>query len=143
MLAPGANGTIRVMVSAESELLNPPLCGCSGGTSSVVPWTVTMHGVPAGAHVAGSLTTTFRIGKPVLARKSAKPTGTGKIDMSITRKRSRVTGEPVMLVNRLLMSSVPRFELLAGSGVGSRTRFGGDAAPIVLSSRKPGIVLFR
>src|SRR5712664_1067287 len=93
-LAPGANGVPRVMVPAESELLNPPPFGCAGDTSSVVPCTVIVHGVAKGVHVTGSLMPLTTTSGEVLARKSAKPDGAEKVVKSTTRKRRRVIGEP-------------------------------------------------
>src|ERR1043165_7681436 len=79
----------------------------------------------------------------VIARRSAKPGGTGKVEISITRKRSRVTGAPVLLTIRRRMSNVPRVEVAALPGVKSRTRVG--AAPLVAgaSSKNPGSVELR
>src|SRR6185503_9944818 len=65
--------------------------------------------------------------------------GTGKVEISTTRKRRRVTGNPVTLTTRLRMSSVPKVELLAGSDVKSRARFGKDALPVVASRFRTSI----
>ena len=64
----------------------------------------------------------------VRGRKSANPLGAGKVVMSMTRNRSLVTDPPEVLVNLLLISSVPKVELFGGSLVKSRTRFGDTAA---------------
>src|SRR5262245_4348809 len=73
----------------------------------------------------------------VLGRMSAIPEGAGNVVRSITRKRRRVTLPPVLFVNVRRMSSVPKVELLGGSLVKSRTRFGGDALATHVSSRAP------
>src|SRR5678815_3884256 len=71
----------------------------------------------------------------VRGRKSAKPEGAGNVVTSITRNRSLVTFPPVLFTKRRRRSSVPKVELLAGSEVKSRTRFGGFEAATVASSR--------
>ena len=55
--------------------------------------------------------------------------GAGNVVKSTIRKRKRVTFPPVLLITVLRISRVPKVELLIGSEVKSRTRFGGDAAP--------------
>jgi hypothetical protein len=59
------------------------------------------------------------------------------------RKRRRVTGNPVALTTRLRISSVPNVELLAGSEVKSRTRFGADVLPTVPSRFRTGMSALR
>src|SRR6185436_15780011 len=139
MLAPLASGVPSVIVPALMELLNPPPLGCDGGCSSVVPCTLTVHGVVAtpfdARHVAASVmpATTTRV--DVLGRMSAMPDGAGNVVMSMTRKRRRVTAPPVLLTKRRRRSSVPNVELFAGSLVKSRTRFGGLLDDTFASSR--------
>src|SRR5215216_6370851 len=129
MLAPLASGVASVTVCADSDELNPPPFGCDGGCSSAVPWTVTLL-VPL-PHGGRSTVTTTAV--EVLGRKSAMPLGAGNVVRSTTRKRKRVTLPPVLLTMVLRISRVPKVELLAISEVKSRTRFGGDAAPIQTS----------
>src|SRR5918992_5095504 len=114
MLAPAAKGVARVTVPAESDELKPPPFGCEGGCSNVVPCTVAVE-------PSVRVTTT---GPEVRGRRSAVPPGAGNVSTSATRKRSRVTGAPVLLVQVLLTESVPKVELFAGSEVKSRATFG-------------------
>src|SRR6185295_13947385 len=85
-------------------------------------------------HVAASLTPDTTTSVDVRVRRSANPDGAGKVVISMTRNLNRVTGAPVLLTTRRRISSVPNVELFAGSDVKSRTRFGGEAEPIVASS---------
>src|SRR5688500_13813425 len=139
MLAPFASGVARVTVPADMDELKPPPFGCDGGCSSVVPWTVTLL-VPLPQGGRSTVTTTA---VEVLGRKSAMPLGAGNVVRSTTRKRKRVTFPPVLLTTVLRISNVPNVELLAGSEVKSRTRFGGDAAPTQISSRFTANEAFR
>src|SRR4029453_12316763 len=110
-LAPLARGVSSETVPALKLLLKPPPLGCEGGCSRVVPWTVIEHGAPcpAAAHVAESLMEST-IAVEVLGRRSANPDGAGKVVRSITRKRNRVTGEPVLFTNLRRMSRGPKVE---------------------------------
>src|ERR1051325_5084963 len=123
-LAPFASGVAKVTVPADIDELNPPPFGCDGGCSSVVPLTVTLL-VPL-PHGGRSTVTTTDV--DVRGRKSAMPLGAGNVVTSITRKRKRVTFPPVLFTTVLRISNVPKVELLGGSEVKSRTRFGGDVA---------------
>jgi hypothetical protein len=107
---------------------------------------VTEHGVVAtpfdARQVAASvipLTTTL---VDVKALISAIPPGTDIELMSTIRKRKRVTGAPVLLTKRRLIERVP-FVAFGGTGVRSRTRFGGAGAPVLASSSSAGIVVRR
>src|SRR4029078_12196515 len=71
------------------------------------------------------------------------PLGAGKVVRSTTRKRKRVTFPPVLLTTVLRISNVPNVELLGGSEVKSRTRFGGDAGPTQISNGSPAKEAFR
>src|ERR1700741_4440031 len=71
------------------------------------------------------------------------PLGAGKVVRSSTRHRMRVTFPPVLLVTVLRISRVPNVELLGGSEVKSRTRFGGDAGPTQISNRSTAKKQFR
>ncbi len=111
----------------------------------MVPTTFTEHGVVAtpfaARQVAASvmpLTTTF---VDVRVLMSATPAGTAIELTSIMRKRSRVTGAPVLLTNRRLIASVPFAPLV--TGVRSRTRFGDKAAATFESRSNAAIVLLR
>src|SRR4030095_16702082 len=86
-------------------------------------------------HVAESLIEPT-IEVEVRGRRSANPDGAGKVVMSITRKRNRVTLAPVLFTNLRRISRVPKVELgpagvePAGSGiVKSRTLVGGEGGP--------------
>src|SRR4029079_2772722 len=122
-LAPFAIGVASVTVPADIDELNPPPFGCDAGCSSVVPLTVTLL-VPL-PHGGRSTVTTTDVA--VRGRKSAMPLGAGNVVRSSTRKRKRVTFPPVLFTTVLRISNVPKGELLGGSEVKSRTRFGGDA----------------
>src|SRR6185503_893194 len=128
-LAPFAIGVASVTVPADIDELNPPPFGCDGGCSSVVPFTVTLL-VPL-PHGGRSTVTTTDV--EVRGRKSAMPLGAGNVVKSTTRKRKRVTFPPVLFTIVLRISNVPKVELLGGSEVKSRTRFGGDAAATQIS----------
>src|SRR5688572_26230674 len=131
MVAPFASGVASVTVPADIDELKPPPFGCDGGCSSVVPWTLTLL-VPL-PHGGRSTVTTTAV--EVRGRKSAMPLGAGKVVRSITRNRRRVTLPPVLFTTVRRMSNVPKVELLGGSDVKSRTRFGGEAAPTHMSSK--------
>src|SRR6476659_2976423 len=122
-VAPFARGVANVTVPEDIDELKPPPFGCDGGCSSVVPWTVTLL-VPLPQGGRSTVTTTA---VEVRGRKSAIPLGAGNVVTSTTRQRRRVTFPPVLLVTVRRISSVPKVELLGGSEVKSRTRFGGDA----------------
>src|SRR6185436_10006590 len=121
--APFAIGVASVTTPADIDELKPPPFGCDGGCSSVVPCTVILL-VPDPQGGRSTVTTTA---EEVRGRRSAMPDGAGKVVRSITLKRSLVAFAPVLLVIVRRMSSVPKVELLAGSLVKSRTRFGGEA----------------
>src|SRR5882724_3156103 len=146
-LAPLASGVPTVTVPALKLLLKPPPFGWEGGCSRVVPCTVTVQGGVAGApveeHVTVSLIPATTTADDVLGLKSAIPDGAGNVVRSIIRKRNRVTLPPVLFVNLLRIESVPNVELLAGSLVKSRTRFGGLALATVASSNGEEMVLLR
>src|ERR1044071_9728976 len=129
-VAPLASGVASVIVPADIDELKPPPFGCDGGCSSVVPLTVTLL-VPLPQGGRSTVTTTA---VEVLGRKSAMPLGAGNVVKSTTRKRKRVTFPPVLLTTDLRISRVPKVELLGGSDVKSRTRFGGDVAATQTSS---------
>src|SRR6476659_11235294 len=122
-VAPLANGVARVTVPDDIDELKPPPFGCDGGCSSVVPWTVTLL-VPL-PHGGRSTVTTTAV--EVRGRRSAMPLGAGNVVRSTTRNRSRVTLPPVLFTTVRRNSIVPKVELLGGSLVKSRTRFGGLA----------------
>src|SRR5215470_14033250 len=130
-LAPFASGVPSVTVPADIDELNPPPFGCDGGCSSVVPLTLTLL-VPLPHGGRSTVTTTV---VEVRGRRSAMPLGAGNVVRSTTRKRKRVTFPPVLFTIVLRISNVPKVELLGGSEVKSRTRFGGDAAATQTSSR--------
>src|SRR6185369_648003 len=129
--APLAIGVASVTVPADIDELKPPPLGCDGGCSRVVPLTVTLL-VPLPQGGRSTVTTTD---VEVRGRKSAIPLGAGKVVRSTTRKRKRVTLPPVLFTTVRRMSNVPNVELLGGSDVKSRTRFGGDAAATQISRR--------
>src|SRR6185369_3777170 len=131
MLAPFATGVASVTVPADIDELKPPPLGCDGGCSRVVPLTVTLL-VPLPQGGRSTVTTTD---VEVRGRKSAIPLGAGKVVRSTTRKRKRVTFPPVLLTTVLRISKVPKVELLGGSEVKSRTRFGGDAGATHMSRK--------
>src|SRR6476661_7004043 len=138
-VAPLASGVASVTVPDDIDELKPPPFGCDGGCSSVVPWTVTLL-VPLPQGGRSTVTTTA---VEVRGRRSAMPLGAGNVVRSITRQRKRVTLPPVLLTTVLRISSVPKVELLGGSEVKSRTRFGGDAAAAHTSSRFTANEAFR
>src|SRR5262245_41421544 len=130
MLAPFASGVPSVTVLALKLPLKPLPLGCDGGCSSAVPCTVTVHGVVAepvdARQVAASVIPDTTTATEVRGLKSAMPDGAGKVVRSITRNRNRVTLPPVLFTNLRRIEIVPKVELLAGSLVKSRTRFGGE-----------------
>src|SRR5687768_13096326 len=142
MLAPGAKGVASVTVPALSVLFHPPPNGCVGGTSKVVPSTVTVQGVvisPDAVQVPASVEVAITSAE-VRALTSAIPTdGTISVLMSTIRKRKRVTGAPVLFTNRRLIESVPLVPFV--TGVRLRTRFGGAGAPIFESINNAVIAL--
>ena len=75
--------------------------------------------------------------------RSAMPEGAGNVVTSMMRILSRVTEAPVLFVNLRLTMIVPNVELLAGSLVKSRMRFGESVVPVHGKTRLSGIVLFR
>src|SRR5262245_28737440 len=131
MEAPLANGVPNVTVPADMDELKPPPFGCDGGCSSVVPLTDTLL-VPLPQGGRSTVTTTV---VDVRGRRSAMPEGAGNVVTSTILKRRRVTFPPVLLTTERRMSRVPKVELLGGSEVKSRTRFGGDAAATQISSK--------
>src|SRR5262245_11189116 len=131
MLAPFASGVASVIVPADIDELKPPPFGCDGGCSSVVPLTLTLL-VPLPHGGRSTVTTTV---VEVRGRKSAMPLGAGNVVRSTMRNRRRVTLPPVLFTIVLRVSNVPKVELLGGSDVKSRTRFGGDCAATHVSSR--------
>lgn len=133
--APLAIGVPEVMVPADNDELKPTPFGWLGGCSNVVPCTVTVQGgvKAAAAQVVESFTPATTTASELLGLRSAYPVGAGKVVMSSTRKRMRVTLPPVSFRIRRRISSVPKVELLAGSLVKSRTLFGLQAALPVLS----------
>src|ERR1051325_11568319 len=137
--APFASGVASVTVPDDNDELKPPPFGCDGGCSSVVPLTVTLL-VPL-PHGGRSTVTTTAV--DVRGRRSAMPLGAGNVVRSITRKRKRVTFPPVLLVTVLRISNVPNVELLGGSEVKARTRFGGDAGPTQTSNKSTAKEAFR
>jgi len=112
---------IAVIVTVFTDMLElkPPPFGCDGGASSTVPsmFTAAPHGFTTPSNPV-----------EVRARRSATPDGAGNVVMSMMRALSRVIGAPVLFVNLRLTLIVPNVELLAGSLVKSRTRFGGNEA---------------
>ncbi len=102
MLAPAGNGVPRVIVPADTVLLNPPAFDCVGGCSRVVPCTVTVHGavegVPVAAQVAESLTVTPVTATEEINRTSAILPDAGNVEMSMTRNLSFVILDPVVLI---------------------------------------------
>lgn len=92
-------------------------------------------GDPLATQVAVSLTPDTTTATEVSARRSAKPEGAGKVVWSTIRKRSLVTGAPVLFTNLRRIESVPKVELFAGSDVKSRMRLGGEEPPTVPSRR--------
>src|SRR5262245_47030944 len=129
--APFARGVPSVTVPADIEELKPPPFGCDGGCSRVVPLTLTLL-VPLPHGGRSTVTTTV---VEVRGRKSAMPLGAGNVVRSTIRKRKRVTFPPVLFTMVLRISNVPTVELLGGSDVKSRMRFGGEAGATQTSSR--------
>ncbi len=122
--APLASGVPSVIVPAESVELKPPPFGCDGGCSSVVPCTLTVHGVVAepvdARHVAGSLIPLTTTSVEVRGRKSAMPDGAGNVVMSMIRNRSRVTW-----TSGVVSESAPEIERAESRVV---CRIGGEVA---------------
>src|ERR1044072_5044646 len=124
---------------------HPPPFGCVGGSSRIVPVTVTVHGADwaAAAQVAVSVMFEIITSPEVRARRSATPAGAGKVVRLMRRKRSADTFCPVWLTTRRRMVGVPKVELFDASMAKSRTRFGGEAAAFVASRRRDEIVELR
>ena len=133
MGAPGPSGDPNEIVPADRVELSPPPLGCAGGSSSVVPWTVT---VP----IPGPVTDPE---VEVIARRSAVAGGTGTPVISTIRNRSRVTCPAVVLVNFLRKTNVPSVEVAGGPGVVSRNRLGLTVDATVGSSRLALITALR
>src|SRR5450432_1013268 len=146
MLAPLASGVPSVIVPAPMLELKPPPLGCPVlgavlSCSSVVPCTVTEHGVacPAAVQVAESFMPATTTELEVIGLMSAKPDAAGNVSRSIIRNRKRVMFAPVLLTNLLRMLSVPKVELFAGTEVKSLTRLGALEVATVASSNFAGI----
>ena len=69
----------------------------------------------------GGRSTVTATSEDVRGRRSATPEIEGNVVMSMTRKRSRVMGTPVLFVKVRRMSIEPNVALLNGSEVKSRT----------------------
>src|ERR1043165_1878412 len=112
--APFASGVPSVTVPDDQVELNPPLIGCDGGCSSVVPCTLTVQGVVAtpleARQVAASLIPETTTSDDVRARMSAIPDGAGKVLMSTILYRNLVTAAPGLLTTRRLNSMVPKVD---------------------------------
>src|SRR5262249_8682541 len=128
MLVLFASGLLKVMTPTLTVEFQPPprFDVWVGGSSRVVPLTVTVHGavagVPVAAQVLASFTTTPRTSTEESWRNSAVPAGgVGPVVILIIRNRSRVTGAPVVLRIRSRNDTVPKTPLV--TGVKSRTRF--------------------
>jgi hypothetical protein len=138
--APIAIGVPEVTVPADHEELTPPPFGWAGGVSSVVPWTLTVHGgvdgAPVAKHVALSPMPATTTRPEVLGRRSAVNAGDGKVEMSVIRNRNRVIFAPVLFTKRRRIDSVPMVELFPGSTVRSRTRFATVEVALLASSGK-------
>src|SRR6185295_1384821 len=91
----------------------------------------------------GARSTVTTIAVEVLGRKSAIPDGAGKVVMSVTLHRKRVTFPPVRFVTVLRISRVPNVELFAGSEVKSLTLLGDDEAFEQISSKSTPKLAFR
>src|SRR4029079_16598413 len=91
----------------------------------------------------GTRSTVTTTAVEVRGLRSAIPDGAGNVVMSITLHRIRVTLPPVLLVTVRRIAKVPKVELLAGSDVKSRTRFGGDAAATHGSRKSTWKLAFR
>ena len=89
-LAPGANGFGSVIVPIV--LLSAPPMDCVGGSSTVVPNTVTeqgtVFGVPVAAHVAESIMPLTVIVVELIALKSAMPAVFERLLKSTIRNRN-------------------------------------------------------
>src|SRR5262245_55528989 len=94
------------------------------------------EGEPVARQVPTSLTPDTTTATDVRGLRSAKPDAAGNVSRSIILKRSRVTLPPVLLTNRRRIESVPNVELLGGSLVKSRTRFGGRLDATVESTSR-------
>lgn len=142
MLAPFKSGVARVTVPAEMDELRPPPSACAGGVSIVVADIV--H-IPPGQAGLVPVIVIVGGGVEVLRRKSATPPGgtPKKVEMSTTRNLRRVTLAPVWFVTVRRMDRVPNVELLPGSGVRSRPRFGAVALETAGSSSVMGSRPFR
>src|ERR1700704_1184790 len=120
MESPAASGVPRVTVPAAAlELDAPPLGWAGVASSSFNPRTEV---VPP----------PFRLPVKVVdvrKRKSAVPAGTGRVAVvsSMTLKRRRVNGAPVLLVIFLRIEIVPRVEF-ASIGAGSRASAHADVS---------------
>src|SRR5678816_2612569 len=112
-LAPFAMGVASVTTPADRDELNPPPFACVGGSSRVVPCTVTLL-VP---EPHGGLSTVTTTAVDDRGRRSAMPLGAGKVVISTTRNLSLVTFPPVLLIIVRRISSVPKVELCGGSEV--------------------------
>jgi len=75
MVEPFASGVANVIVPADTDELNAESFGWFGGSSSVVPWTVTLL-VPEPQGARSTVTTTA---EDVLILKSAVPLGAGNV----------------------------------------------------------------
>src|SRR5262245_25694534 len=147
ILPPLPSGVPRVTVPALRLPLKPLPFGCDGGCSSVVPWTVAVHGGVAGdpvaRQVAASVMPDTTTATEVRGLRSAKPDAAGNVSRSMILKRSRVTEPPVLFTHRRRIESVPNVELFAGSLVKSRTRFGGALEAIFASTKRDPKPLLR
>ena len=71
----------------------------------------------------------------VRGRRSAMPEGDGNVEMSTTRKRSRVMSAPVLFVNVRRIAMVPKVELFGGSLTKLRSTLGESKSACAGSSR--------
>jgi hypothetical protein len=147
MLPPLRSGVAEVTLSADHELLNPPPNACTGGPSSVVPWTETLQGVPP-EHTVGSLIETTLLFADSARRSAAQmPKGStlqpapmdGRVVISTTRKRSLVIGCPTLFVIRRLKVRVPKVLFCRFPGITLRTRFGATSSGTLESKRETTI----
>src|ERR1044072_8357171 len=142
MEAPFASGVPKVIVPDDQVELNAPPFACDGGSSNVVPCTLTVQGVVAtpldARQVAASLIPETTTSDDVRARRSAIPEGAGNVLTSMSLYRNLVTAPPVLFTTRRRKSMVPKVKLFAGSLVKSRARFGERAADTVESNIKNG-----
>ena len=109
-------------------------------------WAVAVQGGAAGepvaTHVLKSVIPATTTANEVRGLRSAIPLGAGNVEISMTLARKRVTGPPVAFTTRLRNESVPNVELLGGSLVKSRTRFGGmDELMLASSNSEPSVLL--